>query len=165
MAYSTEDELKNNVKLLEQTLTAVPLTALYAERVAMADKIVEVDCNKYIDFSVIPDDSTTPVVNLLSQYKTAEMTQVRLSSVTRKVTEINDVTYWQEMYDALKKKIADGEVDILLADGTTSVASSINRFSVVSRKGVKPRFGFDKFGQFADNDRMKDIRDNETGGY
>jgi hypothetical protein len=158
MAYSTNDELFNNVKMIQNTFTTSPTPAEFAtERIALADKIVEVDCSQYIDFSLVPDDETTPIVNLLSQYKAAEMSLRRIVGLKRRTQENDDIMEWKLMYDELKEKIKNSEVSIELGDGT-DVGSSVGKFENTSRTNIRPNQGYDKYGEWLNNDDMYDLR-------
>ena len=165
MAYSTEAELKNNIKLLEKTFSAGDLTTFATDRIALADKIVKADCNRFIDFSSVPDDNTTPIVNLLSQYKAAEMSLRRIAGIKRRTNENDDITEWKRMYDDLKFQIANQEVDVLLADGTTSVSSGVGTFTNTARPTIRPNQGWDKYGEWINNDDMEEVRGDVDDDY
>jgi hypothetical protein len=161
MAYSTTTELKNNVKIIDNTFTTSPTPDEFAaERIALADKIVEADCSRYIDFSQVTDE-TTPVVNLLSQYKSAEMALVRIVGIKRKNKESDDISYWQGLYDDLKAKIKAGEINIELGDGT-NVGKNLGKFRNTSRKNIRPNQGYDKYGEWLNNDDMEKVRGNTS---
>jgi hypothetical protein len=171
MAYSTQTQLENNVEVLERTYpTAGDRTAIADERIALADSIVKTDCGRYIDFDLVPAVGASPAtpefINLLSQYKSAEMTLVRLSSAIRKNKEMHDITYWQDLYNALKEKIADGLIDLELSDGTTIGRGG----QTVSKRGkantdITPYFGHRKYGRWANNTDLEEIRQTDDGGF
>lgn len=169
MAYSTQTQLESNVKILEKTITdSGERTTLANERIALADTMVEVDCGRFIDFSLVPavgDDPATPgFINLLSQYKSAEMTLVRLSSSIRKNKEMHDITYWQELYNELKEKIANGEIDLELSDGT-SISAGGNLFTNRAKPDIDPYMGQNKYGTWASNADLKEIREDDDGAF
>lgn len=165
MAYSTQTQLESNVEILEKTITnAVTRASFAAERIAFADNIVSIDLQKFIDFDLVPnitDDPATPVfINLLSIYKSAEMTLVRLSSSIRKNTEMHDITYWQSLYNALLENIKNGEITLELSDGT-SIAIGGDRFLNSARRDISPFFGVGKYGTWIDTDDLEDLRDED----
>ena len=169
MAYSTNDQLFNNVKAIEKTYsTGTPTPATFAaERIVEADKVVRVDLSRAVTVSSIPDvtdDPATPeCINLLSQYKAAELSLARMSGTKRKADEYTDLTYWRMLYKELLESILDGKTSTDLSDGT-SISTGINTFTPASTD-VKPFFGYNKEGQFADDDDLEDIRDNEGSGF
>jgi len=158
MSYSTATELKNNVKMIDATYSRSPSPDEFAtERIAFADKIVAVDCGKYIDFTLVPDDDTTPIVNLLSQYKSAEMALRRISGIKRRQNENDDITEWKYNYDELKQKIMTGGVVVELADGTV-VSSSLGKFSNTARPDIRPVNGYGEYGEFVNNTDLVTLR-------
>jgi hypothetical protein len=158
MSYSTNEELKNNVKMIENTFTTDPTPDEFAtERISFADKIVKADCSKYIDFSSVPDDETTPIVNLLSQYKSAEMALRRITGIKRRQNENDDILEWKYNYDELKQKVMDGSVEVELGDGTL-VTKSLSKFENTARPDIRPSQGYDKYGEWVNNDDMERLR-------
>lgn len=158
MAYSTTTELQNNVKIIENTFTgAGEAVAFSTERIALADKIVKVDLSKYVDFSSVPDDETTNVINLLSQYKAAEMSLLRIVGLKRRDKENDDISTWQYLYNSLLDKIKSGELNVELADGT-NVTSSNMTFTNVAKPNIRPAQGYDKYGEWLNNDDMLEVR-------
>jgi hypothetical protein len=158
MAYSTTTELKNNVKMIEQTFTTDPTPDVFAaERIALADKIVKADCSKYIDFDQVPDNETTPIVNLLSQYKSAEMALRRIAGIKRRQNENDDILEWKMNYDELKERVMNGSVEVELSDRTV-VTASLSKFENTARPDIRPVQGYDKYGEFVNNDDLEIIR-------
>lgn len=165
MAYSTETELTSNVKLLIKTFTdAAELTSFATERIALADKIVKVDLAKYVSFNDVPDDNTTPVINLLSQYKAAEMSLRRVVGAKRRTKENDDVSEWRMMYEQLRDRIIDNDISVQLADGT-DVTSSVFDFTQNSRKGIRPAFGYGEYGEWINDDDLYDQRGDVDDSY
>lgn len=162
MAFSTEAQLKRNVRVVEQGRNALAVTAIYDAAVLLADEKLKIDTQKYIDYTLVPDDATTTFVNKLSRYLTAVNTYEELGSVKRNEEEIGDLEYWQRKYDKCIQQLENGEIDVFLADGTTSVLRSISRFDNTARPDVKPKFGFDKYGRWINNTDLAEQRDNES---
>lgn len=166
MAFSTVTELKNNVKMIENTFTGAGEADTFAtERIALADKIVLVDCAKYIDFSIVPDDETTPVVNLLSQYKAACMSLHRITGLNRRTQQNDDIEDWCGMYDELLEKLKNGDLEVELSDGTNASKGTAT-FTNPARPGIRPSQGYDKYGEWINNDDLYEIRgDVDTRKY
>jgi hypothetical protein len=153
--------------MIEATYKTSPTPAEFAaERIALADNIVKVDCSRWIDFDSVPDDDTTPIVNLLSQYKSAEMSLRRIVGLKRRQNENDDIMEWKMLYDELKEKIADGAVDIELSDGT-NVGSTTGTYNAsdTGREDIRPNFGWDKYGEWVNNDDLEVIRGNVDTEY
>ena len=133
MAYSTTTQLQNNVQVAVNTFDAgAELTAKLNEAIVTSDKRVNIDVANVIDTSLIPatgDSPATPdFINLLSQYKAAEICLVRMTGARRVVQEENDIQYWKQCYDELLKQILEGKVPLVLSDGTnTSIAASASQ--------------------------------------
>jgi len=164
MAYSTETELKNNIKILEKSKTALQITALFTEREAMAKKIIKSDLSNCVDFTKVNEIDGSPAtpdaINLLSQYKTAELTYVELGSIKRRFDEQDDRKFWEIMYKELLNKIKTGQIKLTDEDGD-SVGNGVTEFSNTSKDDVKPEFGYGKYGQYENDADLKEIRDNE----
>ena len=162
MAYSTETELKSNVKAIEASITAASISAFCTERIALADRIVLVDLSGYV--TMTGADNTVPVVNLLGQYKAAELAHVRLGSVKRNDGDSKDAEYWHDMYESLLSRVKSGNVIVYTAAGV-SISTSKNRFSISSRSEVKPGFGYGKYGEWIDDEDLSDQREeiDDTG--
>ena len=169
MAYSTQTQLENNVKILEKTFTdATQRQELAEERIALADNIVKTDIGNIIDVSLIPAVDASPAtpvyVNLLSQYKSAEFTLRRLIGVKRRSTELDDISEWERLYNDLLERIQNGQVELELSDGT-GIGTGITTVSQDAFENVNPDFGFDEYGKYSDAERLEDIRDDEIEGY
>jgi len=116
MAFSTPAQVRASTdKLLNETdVTALTLTG----RIAEADKIIIVDLSSLYSQSQLEDlGSANLTLNLLSVYKSVELTLSKLYGAARQADEISDIDYWRKMYDALLKKIMNGEIS--LTGGTT----------------------------------------------
>ena len=158
MAYSTTTELQNNVKMIEQTFKGEGEADTFsAERIAFADKIVYVDVSRYVDLTSA--DETTKMINLLSQYKSAEMSLRRITGIKRRQNENDDISEWKFMYDDLLEKIINRKVDVELADGT-NIATSVGIFSNTARPNIRPTQGWDKEGEYLNNDDLERVRGN-----
>ena len=165
MAFSTETELKDNVKVIENGFTSTEITAIFGSREAISKTIIKQDLANCIDFTKVKEINQSPktpdFINLLSQYKTAELTYVRLGSVKRKFNEIDDRMFWENMYNKLFEDIKGGKIELIDSNGK-SVGTGITKFDHTSKKDVKPRFGFRKYGIFADDEKLEEIRNRET---
>lgn len=158
MAYSTQDQLESNVQFYDVSYSdGAAKTAIFTGREALAKKIIQIDFSNVLDFDSIPDDTTTPVVNLLSQYKTAEMTLRRLVGIKRTDTVADEIAEWERLYNELKEKIISGELAVELSDGT-SVLNTNSTFENTSRVNTKPKFGYDRYGRWLDNGDMTSLR-------
>ena len=165
MAFSTETELKDNVKALEASFTGTEITGIFNSREAIAKKIIKQDLANVIDFTKVNETGGSPptpdFINLLSQYKTAEFAYIRLGSVKRKFDEMDDRMFWENMYKNQLKDIKTGKIDLIDSNGD-SVGTGITTFEHTSKENVKPRFGYRKYGIFSDDDKLEEIRDRET---
>lgn len=162
MAYSTSTQLKANVKAIEASITATNVDAFCTERIAFADQIVLVDLTGYVTMTGV--DNTVPVVNLLGQYKAAEMSHVRLGSVKRNEGDSKDAEYWHDLYEALLARVKSGNVIVYTAAGV-NISTSKNKFSVSTRADVTPGFGYGKYGEWIDDEDLSDQREeiDDTG--
>jgi hypothetical protein len=159
MAYSTQTQLQNNVKLIEATFSdATEKTNFATERIVLADTIVKAECQAFINFATIPNDSTTPMINLLSQYKSAELALRRLVGVNRQKSANDDISEWERLYKELKQNIAAGKMPVYLADGSTNVLGGVATFDNTARVNTKPQFGYDRYGRWIDNEDLTDVR-------
>ena len=166
MAYSTVTELKNNVKMIENTFDTAPTPDEFAaERIAMADKVIKAECGRWIDFSLVPDDETTPVVNLLSIYKSAELALRRIAGIKRRQNENDDISEWMKNYNDLKMQLMNGEIDVLLADGSTVVTTTSGEYQDVSRPDIRPFFGYDEYGEWVNEDDLEELRGDVDTDY
>ncbi len=168
MAFSTIAQLRKNVIQVDTTEMSDADVTL---RIAQADKEINQDLANYIDFSLVPaigDSLATPnYINLLSQYKTAEFVLAALHGGGRKIDEVSDVQYYEKRYsnpnpsvnerEGLLERIMSGSIPLVLSDGT-SIAGTSHKFIQDSRKGIKPALGDDEFGEFADEDELKEKR-------
>lgn len=152
MAYSTIAQFRGNVSIGTTTNIA---DAIVTDRIATADKIVTADLNSVITFSAIV--VTPSFIELLSQYKTAELCLVYMFGKKRRVDEVDDIDYWIKKYNELIEKILKGE--IALEDGSTpavSIAKGQQTFGNTAKSGIKPALGT---GQFADWQSKSDLLD------
>jgi len=154
--YSTVTQLRNNVP----RITAGVLDdALITSRISEADKKVETDLGNIVDFSAMPlitDIPATPdYINLASQYKTAELSLVAVFSSKRMAVEVTDWEYWQTKYNDLIADILAGNVALGAFASGTSVFNSDN----FPRDGIEPALGQAKYGEWANEDDIEDIRE------
>ena len=172
MAYSTSDQLENNVKLLAKTYeNAGDLAERVSTAITEADDEVNDDIGNIIDIDLIPaiDASPPPItpkyINRLSQYKAAEIALVQMQGARRqKEAAETDITYWQGRYNKLLNKIMGGEIALELSDGT-NIGTGVTTFDNSALPDVDPRPGYGKYGQWKDKDDLEDQRQTETGGY
>lgn len=168
MAFSTIAQFRLNVpKIIIDDYIDSNVTLQIAE----ADKRVKQDLNRLIDFDLIPAIGSSPdtpdFINLLSQYKTAELVLKSVFGAKREVTEVSDIQYWQRQYSnpmpppgeefGLLEKIKLGMIVLELSDGT-DVKSGPQRFTRDSRPNIKPALGVDEFGEFKNNDDLEEER-------
>lgn len=135
MSYSTTTEFDNNLIILKQANIAL------AEKQSIideADKVVEIDLSAKIDSATI--SAITPIpkeLNLLSQYKAAEIALIKRFSANRGNLEENpDIVHWNKLYTNLLQKLLNGIViapwlDRELAD--ISFPLDNDEFSVINQ--------------------------------
>lgn len=169
MAYSTAAQLQSNVKVLASTYSGGNLTTNTDEAIATADKRVETDLSRDVDFDLVPaigsDPDTPDFINLLSQYWAAHIALVRMSGISRQTKSLGaDADYWLTEYEKLLAKVKDGLIDLELSDGT-DIGTSVTKFENTAQPDTEPRMGYGKYGEFLDKDDLADQRETETGGY
>lgn len=151
--YSTIAELRANERLLTVSVIADDEVTT---RILMADKIMQTDLSKAVDFTLlvapIPD-----YIGLLSQYKSCELSLVYAYSAKRLKDNQSDIKYWQDMYKILLDKILAGEIALGVAGlGTFD-------FDNAHRKDITPALGLDEHGGFANDESIESFR-NSYGG-
>ena len=155
MAYSTVAELRGNGNVFgivhSIDLTDIIITA----RIIEADKIVEADLSKIIDFSLIV--ITPTFINLLSQFKTCEKCLIWLYSRKRTGEEDDDIQYWIDQYKILLDKILEGEIE-LIDGGGIAIGGSTQTFSNDAKPNIEPAFGLGEYGGFLNKDDLENIR-------
>ena len=152
MAYSTETELRNNLSVATADRIA---SIVVTTRIAQADLRIKADLSKIIDFDEI---GTTPTfINLLSQYKTAELCLVYAYGTKRKADEQTDIDYWKKEYNNLIDMINNDEVELVDGDGT-SISTGHQTFTNTAKNNIEPALGIDKYGDFIDKDDLEDER-------
>ena len=111
MAYSTVLELKNNI---QSNMYHGIADSVIDSRITEADKKIRTDLSSVIDFTEITDTPTgaPEVINILSQYKAAELFLVRMHGGKRDGEGVSDVEYWKRNYNLLIIKIQKGEIDV-----------------------------------------------------
>lgn len=156
MAYSTQTQLENNVEWLEESITDATERGNFAtDRIALADKIIDVCLDKYVDLSSA--DENVKAINLLSQYKSAEMTLRRLLGVKHRREENDDITEWARLFEELKDDIINGSVVVEDSSGN-SLMTGVSSFTADARQEIKPFFGYDRYGFWIDDEDLKTIR-------
>lgn len=146
---SSVDQMRANVPQI--TLAVMPIVDVEA-RIDEADKLIENKLSKIVDFSLVvyADGTTTPeFVNLLSQYKSAELCLVAKYGAKRRVDEQSDITYWAKAYMELLTEIQEGDIDL----GVVAVGSPDFQNNV--RKDVPPAVGMGEQGGFIDEDALE----------
>lgn len=111
MAFCTEEQVRNSDKKLESTIDVT--TEVINSRIEMADNTIKVDLSSLIseeDLDTIGENSK--VINLMSIYKSVELTLVTYYGASRKVDELTDIAYWQKLYNNLLKKLVNGDIEI-----------------------------------------------------
>jgi len=152
MPYSTVTELRNNAKLV--TIDLMDDTKV-TDRIIQADKYIKSRLTGIIDFSLI---ITTPdYINLLSQYKTAELCFIYLYGAKREAKNVNDVEYWRQNFEDLINSIIEGEVKLIDGSGN-NIQDDTNLINNISRPDIKPAFGLGDYGEFLDIEELQDKR-------
>lgn len=144
MAYSTEVEFRANVSI--GTVANISVASV-ASRIAQADLKIQTDLGQIIDFSAIV--ITPTFINILAQYKTAELCLVYMYGKKRKVEENSDIDYWMNCYNMLLEAVIAGEVP--LEDGSTpaiGIAGGQQTFSNTAKDNIEPALGDAKWGDF-----------------
>jgi hypothetical protein len=157
--YSTVAELRANLPTI---LSTVYDDTKVGTRITQADINVIVDLSGVVDFDAVDALATVPnVINLLSQYKTAE--KVIYANYGLKITtsEIPDIEYWRAQYNTLIDKVIAGEINILDVDGN-SVMAGISSFSNYAKNNIRPALGNDKYGEFISKGDLESERPYET---
>ena len=167
MAYSSVAQLYSNVKLIAASYAEPGRGTFALAAITTADQNVRVDIGNVVNTALIPvygaNPNTPEFVNLLSQYKSAEISLVRMSGAHRQVTEIGDIDYWKGMYTTLLATVLAGKIPFTLSNGN-SIGTGVMTFSNDALPDVEPYFGNDKYGGWADKDDLIDIRETTTGG-
>jgi hypothetical protein len=145
---SSVAQLRSNVPIIDITVLA---DASVEDRIDEADKFIESKLSKIIDFDEVTyaDGTTTPeYINLLSQYKTAELSLVAVYGLKRDVDGQVDIEYWKKAFMELLMEIMNGEIDI-----TDEAIGSI-AFTNNVREDVPPALGMGEQGGFIDEDDL-----------
>jgi hypothetical protein len=151
MAYSTAAEIREWLGNFAET-TRLP-DATITQRIAQGDEILIVDLGNLIDFTAVDAAaSTPPFINLLSEYKGAELTLVYLNGVNRGLEEAGDIKYFRDLYNGMVEKIRAGEID------TGDYTTGTNTFSNDYKTNVRPALGTDKYGQFETETDLENSR-------
>jgi hypothetical protein len=151
--YSSITQLRNNVSILK--IAVIP-DADVEDRIDEADKTIQTDLSKVIDFTTITanDGSTTPIyINKLSQYKTAELCLVKMYGAKRQLEDQSDRQYWERMYNELKEMILDGSIDI------TDEAKGSQTFQNNTKENVPPALGMGEYSGHIDEDDLEAQRE------
>jgi hypothetical protein len=161
--YSTIAELRAMLKQLTITIIS---DALVTSQIENADNEIKVDLSGIINFDLIPTDSTDPTfpafINLLSKWKTCELSLVYSYSAKREVTTVTDIQYWNKKYEDLIQKIKDGLIPLELSDGTDIAGDSGSTQKFTNpMANTKPYFGTGDYGTYQTEDEKKD--DEERG--
>ena len=111
MAFCTEEQVRNSDKKLESTVDV--LSTVIISRIKMADDIIRVDLSSLLNESELNEiGESTRVINLMSIYKSVELTLVTYYGASRKVDELTDISYYQKQYNTLLKRIMNGDIEI-----------------------------------------------------
>jgi hypothetical protein len=154
MAYSTIAELRANIK----TITVARYgDADVTARIAQADKRIESNLSRVINFSLLDGNNTPYYINLLSQYKTAELCLVFLYGAKRSIEEVSDIQYWQNEYTTLLDRVIGGEIDIVDSSGD-SIAVGTDVFENVAKPDIEPAMGQGEYGEFLTIEELQDER-------
>jgi len=153
MAYSTVDQLKANEKELMNSGSAPDIDTIGLHRIAQADSEIEMELDNIVDFTSMPDYPTCPTwLNLLSQWKSAELTLAYFYSAKRQVIETNDITYYQERYNKLKKALFSGRISLGTYD------KGVVTYQDYAKPEVEPALGLSDYGEFETLDELQTER-------
>ena len=162
--YSTVAQYRGNIPSTETNEYSDPSVE---GKIIQADSMIEQDLANIIDFSLVPnitaDPATPTFINLLSQYKVAEMSLTAIFGAKREVTEVSDIQYWQKMYSnpeprqgetlGLLERIKNGSIPLELSDGT-AIGTGVNTFTRDAKPGIEPALGLGKRGAFKNNTEL-----------
>lgn len=104
MAYSTVLELKYNVASLNERQSNIEDSEL-AAIITQADNQVKIDLSPYYTISDLSSDVL--IVNILSQYKAAEVASTSFYGATR-ATENKEGNYWGNKYKEIMNQVQHG---------------------------------------------------------
>lgn len=114
--------------------------AVITSRIGEADNTVKIDLSAVASPSELDAlGAGSYVLNLLSIWKTVEITLASYFSAARNVDETNDIDYWMKKYNDVIAKILDGTIKIT---GSTEAVDSGDYPGIVAstrfyrRKGV-----------------------------
>ena len=158
MAYSSVAQLRaNQVSLDSDTIDDTAVDT----RIVEADKKIRSDLKKVIDFSLITVDYTDSnfpeFLNILSQYKTAELSIVYAYGAKRSIEEETDRQYWAREYNDLKGEILNDETVLELTDGT-SLAGGTQTYTRGATENIEPALGTGKWGAFQTDEELEQER-------
>ena len=129
--YCTAQEVRDTNDKIR--LTADISDAIINGRIVLADKIVVSDLSRLYTEAEL-DAMTSTTLNLLSLYKSAELTLVKLFGAKRQADEVSDIQYWQTKYDRLLAAVLIRKV--LLDDAPIDYPVSTTRLKIFPRKGL-----------------------------
>jgi hypothetical protein len=111
MAWCTEIQVRNSNKKFSKTDEVLRTTIL--DRISAAESMVEMDLSSVIsgtELAVL--GATSKAINLLTLFKSVELTLVTYYGAGRKIDEVSDIKYFQDEYKKLLDKILAGDISL-----------------------------------------------------
>lgn len=152
MAFSTTEEIRaSNDKLASEVdISDVVIT----DRISEADDTIIVDLSsKYSETTLTSLGSTCKVLNLLSRWKSVELTLSRIFGAARQVDQVSDVDYWRKKYDTLIKRILSEEISLSSEDPSVDPVNKPVITSSLYRKKLFPTKGIEDFEEGSVDDQ------------
>lgn len=135
MAFCTADQVRACNDKLE--VVADIADSVIENRIAEADNTIYVDLSSlYSEAALTALGSSNKVLNLLSTWKSVELSLSRLFGAARQVDQVSDIDYWRKKYDALITRILKNEITLT----TTSGVEPINKPVITSSSYTKKLF-------------------------
>jgi hypothetical protein len=131
--YCTAQEVRDTNDKIR--LTADISDAVIEGRITLADKMVVSDLSRIYTEAEL-DAMTSTTLNLLSLYKSAELTLVKLFGAKRQADEVSDIQYWQTKYDRLLADVLSRKVLLDDAPINYPVVTPTARIKIFPRKGL-----------------------------
>lgn len=141
MAYCTASQVRaSNTKLSSSDDIS---DAEIEDRIAEADATIIVDLSGMLTEAEITSlGATNKVINLLSRWKSVELSLSYLYGAARQADQVSDVDYWRKKYDNLLARIISGEI---ILSATESAVNTPQITPATYRKKLFPRKGIPDF--------------------
>lgn len=160
MPFCSIQEIRDANDKLSST-NDVPNTEI-SNRIASAERKVKADLGKLLsaeEIDAIGADSN--VIRELTINKAAERTLVKKFGAKRKADDVSDIEYFRKEYEALLKKVLDGDVVIDIPDTSDAEAVTVTKkypklSGSTRNKQFYPRKGVPGFQEEGQNDDYVD---------